>query len=100
MSRLRLCLGTALCCAPLLGQGLKPFSLPWNDATPGITNLQTWQPTEADADGRVEVTPDGHYAINGQRIRFLGVNIAASDAFPSPPLPHGHPPPSPPFAFH
>src|SRR5260370_13385831 len=90
MRRVRVWLGIALCCASLLGQGLKPFSLPWNDSTPGITNLQGWQPTEAGAGGRVEVTPEGHYAINGQRIRFLGVNVAASDAFPSAALAEGH----------
>src|SRR5258708_2280206 len=90
MRRVRLCLGMALCCASISGQGLTPFSLPWNDATPGITNLQGWQPTEAGVDGPVAVTPDGHYAINGQRIRFLGVNIAAVDAFPSATLAEGH----------
>lgn len=80
----------AVCCASVSAQGLKPFSLPWSDATPGITNLQGWQPADAGADGRVEVTPEGHYAINGQRIRFLGVNIAASDAFPATALAEGH----------
>jgi Carbohydrate binding domain. len=90
MKRVRVWLGLTLCCISASGQGLQPFSLPWNDATPGITNLQSWQPTEAGADGRVEVTPEGHYAANGQRIRFLGVNIAAADAFPSTALAEGH----------
>src|SRR5260370_4371081 len=90
MRRVRFWWGIELCCASGLGQGLNPFSLPWNDAAPGITNLQSWQPTEAGADGRVEVTPEGHYAINGQRIRFLGVNIAGVDAFPSAALAEGH----------
>src|SRR5260370_11779795 len=97
MRRVRVWLGIALCCASLLGQGLKPFSLPWNDSTPGITNLQGWQPAEAGAGGRVEVTPDGHYAINRPRIRFRVGNIAAVDAIPSaPPAPAPPTPPLPP----
>lgn len=87
MSR-RLLVLIALAFAPLTAQGLKPFSLPWNDATPGITNLQTWQPTEAGT--RVTISPDGHYAIGDQRIRFLGVSIGATDAFPPAAQAEGH----------
>jgi hypothetical protein len=77
--------------AGLWGQPpLRPFSLPWNDATPGITNLQTWNGGEAGANGWVSVTPEGHYALAGQRVRFLGVNVGAADAFPARDRAEGH----------
>jgi len=82
----------ALCglCGPLYGQELKPFSLPWNDATAGLTNLQTWQPDPIGPESRVTVSPDGHYSVNGQRIRFLGVNITAASPFPTAERAEGH----------
>lgn len=57
--------------------------MPWNDATPGVTNLQGWQPTEAGASGWVQVTPEGRYSVGGERIRFLGVNLGAASAMPT-----------------
>ncbi|MBI5083138.1 MAG: carbohydrate binding domain-containing protein [Acidobacteria bacterium] len=67
----------------LVAQQLQPFRLPWNDATAGLTNLQSWQPDAIGAARRVTVTADGHYSVNGERIRFLGVNVTASSAFPA-----------------
>lgn len=65
---------------------LQPFPMPWDDATAGITSLQTWQPAAAGANGWVQVTPDGHYKVGGTRIRFLGVNVASASAMPT----HAH----------
>ncbi|RME71296.1 MAG: hypothetical protein D6781_04520 [Verrucomicrobia bacterium] len=60
---------------------LKPFVLPWDDASPTITSLAGWQPTPAGAEGWVSVTPEGHFEVGGRRIRFLGVNIGAENIF-------------------
>ena len=68
---------------PAAAADLQPFRMPWNDASEGITNLQAWQPRPAGAEGRVTLSSDGHYAIAGQRTRFLGVDIVAASAFPS-----------------
>jgi hypothetical protein len=57
--------------------------MPWNDASTGITNLQGWQSPIATDSEWVAVTPDGHYAVGGERIRFLGVNVGAASAMPS-----------------
>lgn len=61
---------------------LEPFRMPWNDASAGITNLQSWQPVAAGAEGWVTTTADGRYELSGQRIRFLGVNVTSADCFP------------------
>jgi len=63
--------------------GLQSFQIPWNDASSGITNLQSWQAAIPADQARVLVDPDGHYSLNGRRIRFLGVNAAGTNAFPS-----------------
>ncbi|HWA87170.1 MAG TPA: carbohydrate binding domain-containing protein [Opitutus sp.] len=68
--------------APLAAADLQSFALPWNDATAGITNLQSWQPIPAGAEGWVNISPAGHYQVNGRRIRFLGVDITVGDCFP------------------
>jgi hypothetical protein len=69
--------------AVLAAAGLEPFRMPWDDASPGITNLQGWQPDEAGIHGWVQVTPAGHYAVDSHPIRFLGVNVAAASAMPT-----------------
>ncbi|HVU25017.1 MAG TPA: carbohydrate binding domain-containing protein [Opitutus sp.] len=69
--------------APLAAADLQPFALPWNDATDGITSLQAWQPFPAGAEGWVNVSPAGHYQVNGRRIRFLGVDVTVESCFPS-----------------
>lgn len=61
---------------------LEPFRLPWYGADPNITSFAGWnQPIATDAPW-VEVNEEGHYVLNGRRIRFLGVNVTASGAFP------------------
>lgn len=69
---------------------LQPFRMPWNDASAGITNLQGWQPAAAGSQGWVQVTPSGHYAVGGSPIRFLGVNVGAAAAMPSPARAEAH----------
>jgi hypothetical protein len=61
---------------------LRPFVLPWDDATPTFTSLAAWTPRPAGAVGRVTANADGHFIVGGERIRFLGVNIGASSCFP------------------
>ncbi|ACB77098.1 carbohydrate binding domain-containing protein [Opitutus terrae] len=79
----------ALTCS-VASAALESFTLPWNDATPGITNLQTWQPTPAGDAGWVSVTAGGHYVVGGERIRFLGVNVADLSCFPTHAQAEGH----------
>jgi len=74
----------------LAAAGLQPFQMPWDDASAGITNLQGWQTEPAGQLGWVRVTPSGHYAVGGEPIRFLGVDVAASFAMPSHPHADAH----------
>ena len=61
---------------------LEPFRLSWFGADPNITSFAGWnQPIPTDAPW-VEVTEDGHYVLEGKRIRFLGVNVTGARAFP------------------
>lgn len=55
------------------------FYLPWDDSSKTVISLAREKP----AIGRVYVGEDGHLYVNGSRIRFLGVNIVGSAAFPS-----------------
>ncbi|MBE2212400.1 MAG: carbohydrate binding domain-containing protein [Opitutaceae bacterium] len=63
---------------------LKPFVLPWDDGTATATSLAHWQADPAGSHGFVTVDEAGHFAEGpqGERIRFLGVNIGASACFP------------------
>lgn len=61
---------------------LEPFRLSWFGADPNITSFAGWnQPIATDA-AWVQVGEDGHYVLDGRRIRFLGVNITGASAFP------------------
>ena len=56
-----------------------PFVLPWNDATPSVTDFSSLNtPISAN---RVAADPNGHFVVNGQRVRFLGVNFAGDSPF-------------------
>ena len=56
-----------------------PWILPWDDATPGITDLSGLNsPVGAD---RVAVDTNGHFVVSGRRQRFLGVNFAGDSPF-------------------
>jgi hypothetical protein len=61
-------------------QSSVPFILPWNDASAGITDFSALNspigPTSV-----VTVDTNGHFAVGGQRVRFLGVNFAGDSPF-------------------
>ena len=59
-----------------------PFVLPWDDATPSITNLSAWLEKPAGREGFVSVK-DGHLFANGKRFRIFGVNLAFGANFPT-----------------
>ncbi len=61
---------------------LFPFVLPWDDATPSVTNVSNWLEAPAGRDGFVSVK-DGHLFANGKRFRIFGVNLAFGANFPS-----------------
>jgi len=69
---------------------LQPFRMPWDDASPGITNLHGWQVPIATTSEWVRTTPAGHYEVNGGQVRFLGVNIGAASAMPTHALASAH----------
>ncbi|MCX8157828.1 MAG: carbohydrate binding domain-containing protein [Verrucomicrobiae bacterium] len=64
---------------------LFPFVLPWDDATPGITDLSGSLVKPAGRNGHVTVSRDGHFQVGGQRIRFLGVNMCFAATVPQKP---------------
>ncbi|HZJ17786.1 MAG TPA: carbohydrate binding domain-containing protein [Chthoniobacteraceae bacterium] len=59
-----------------------PFVLPWDDASPSITNLSPWLEKPAGREGFVTVK-DGHLFANGKRLRIFGVNVAFGANFPT-----------------
>ena len=59
------------------------FYLPWDDSSETVTSLAGWLDKPAGKYGHVYVGPDGHLYVGGKRIRFLGVNVCGSAAFPS-----------------
>jgi len=76
---------TATACCHAAGQSqptLFPFVLPWDDATPGVTNISRWQHKPAGKFGYVRATPDGHLRVGDQRIRFFGTDLSHSANFP------------------
>jgi len=56
-----------------------PFVLPWNDATASLTDFSALNAPIGT--NRVVAGTNGHFAVNGQRIRFLGVNFAGDSPF-------------------
>ncbi|HEX2951145.1 MAG TPA: cellulase family glycosylhydrolase, partial [Armatimonadota bacterium] len=61
---------------------LFPFVLPYDDATPGVTNVSALQHTPAGKYGFI-TSRNGHLYAGKERIRFFGVNIAMSSCFPT-----------------
>jgi hypothetical protein len=58
---------------------LTPFILPWNDASPGVADLSGLnQPIGSE---RVAVDTNGHFVVNGERVRFVGMNFAGDSPF-------------------
>ena len=58
------------------------FYLPWDDSSRTPISLADLIERPAGKYGYVYVGDDGHLYVNGKRIRFLGVNICGSAAFP------------------
>jgi hypothetical protein len=77
----RLLTGCALCltlATAAFAQKI-PFVLPWNDATAGPADFSSLNaPIGAN---RVAVDTNGHFVVDGQRVRFLGVNFAGDAPF-------------------
>lgn len=63
--------------------GLFPFVLPWDDASPGITDLSGWIPKPAGKYGHIRAGPGGHLYAGQERIRLHGVDLAFSANFPA-----------------
>ena len=59
-----------------------PFALPWDDATPTLTSMAGLNPTPAGANGFITAQRGHFYDEKGRRVRFMGVNMAASANFP------------------
>lgn len=61
-----------------------PFTIPWNDTLAGVaTDVSFLNAKPAGKNGRI-VVKDGHFVEQdtGTRVRFLGVNLCAAQAFP------------------
>ncbi|MFA0756462.1 MAG: hypothetical protein YPKNTGVA_001983, partial [Candidatus Fervidibacter sp.] len=61
---------------------LFPFVLPWDDATPSVTNISHWLHKPAGKFGHIRVGADGHLYAGTQRVRFFGVNLCFGACFP------------------
>lgn len=61
---------------------LFPFVLPWDDATPGVTNVSSWLHRPAGKLGHVHAGADGRLHAGNERIRFFGVNLCYAANFP------------------
>lgn len=59
-----------------------PFVLPWDDATPGVTDCSGWLHRPAGKLGPIRVGDDGHFHAGDERIRFLGVNLSFGAGMP------------------
>jgi hypothetical protein len=59
-----------------------PFLPPWDDASPGVTNLSAMLEKPAGSHGFV-VARDGHFFEGERRIRFFGVNTVFGANFPT-----------------
>ena len=64
------------------GDGLFPFVLPWDDASPGVANVAGLVPGPAGEAGPIRVE-GGHFYAGDRRIRFLGVNLCFGANFPT-----------------
>jgi hypothetical protein len=64
-------------------QKVFPFVLPWDDSSPGVTNLSAWLPKPAGKFGPVHAGKNGHLYTGDRRIRFFGVNTCFGASFPS-----------------
>jgi len=74
--------------APVFGANMIPFTLPWDADAESITDLSHLLEAPAGQHGYVAISEDGHYTLNGERIRFFGVNIGAGSCFPETDISH------------
>jgi len=56
--------------------------LPWDDSSDTVVSLSSRLHKPAGKYGHVHVGPDGHLYVGNKRVKFLGVNICGSAAFP------------------
>jgi hypothetical protein len=75
----RLCLALLLLSQAGITQARIPFILPWNDATPAVTDYSALNAPIGT--NRVAADATGHFVVNGRRLRFLGVNFAGDTPF-------------------
>ncbi len=59
-----------------------PFYLPWDDGEQTATSISSRLNKPAGSLEHVYVGEDGHLYVNGERIKFLGVNICGGACFP------------------
>ncbi|MCY3024516.1 MAG: carbohydrate binding domain-containing protein [Planctomycetota bacterium] len=76
-----LCGGIVCLAAGAPAADLAPFAPPWDDASPGATNLADTLHKPAGRFGHIRVQ-DGHLFAGDQRIRFFGTNLTAGACFP------------------
>src|SRR5215471_10709994 len=72
-------LGTLLLLASVAAAQDVPFVLPWNDASRAITDFSAMNSSVGS--NRVGADTNGHFVVNGARIRFLGMNFAGDSPF-------------------
>src|SRR3569623_715220 len=75
-------LAAAALVLPVSASELFPFVLPWDDASPGITNFSNLLEKPAGAHGFVTAR-DGHLFAGDKRFRVFGVNLAFGANFPT-----------------
>lgn len=76
---LRIALSLLILSAVSLQAQRIPWVLPWDDAVPSVTDFSGLN--EPITSQRVAVDTNGHFTVNGKRIRFLGVNFAGDSPF-------------------
>ena len=76
-----LLLGLCLACMDMAKSDMLPFVLPWDDASPGPTDLSATIEKPAGSRGGVRVKNARLYA-GKQRLRLFGVNFTAAACFP------------------
>ena len=74
--------GRAQTATPSPTPGLFPFVLPWDDASPGVTNVSGLLDKPAGKLGSV-VVRDGHFYTGAKRLRLFGVNLCFASDFPA-----------------
>lgn len=61
---------------------LIPFVLPWDDATPSVTNISSWLDAPAGGRGFI-IAKDGHLFAGNKRVKLFGVNLTSAANFPT-----------------